>query len=304
MMIKNKTQKGFLLVLAAAFISGFSIFLNKFGVSMSDPYLFVGLKNVIVGVFLVGIVLLLNRRALGQITKKQWVLLALVGLIGGAIPFLMFFKGLSLTLAVKAGFIHKSMFLVIAMFSVLFLKNKPNKFVWLGVAALLIGNILFLNIKPQALNIGDALIFGSILLWSIEILLSKKLLSDLSVSVVAGSRMFFGSVFIWIFLLTTNQAMLVSSLSVVQWGWVGITAVLLIGYVTTFYSGLRYVSAVEATSVLALGAPITALLTMIFLDKSLSGLAAIGIVLIVFGLFSVYKLQTVKLLQWRLIRNR
>ena len=146
--------------------------------------------------------------------------------------------------------------------------------------------------------------FGSVLVWSVEILLSKKLLSDLPVSVVAGSRMFFGSVFIWIFLLTTGQAVLASNLSVMQWGWIGITAVLLIGYVTTFYSGLRYVSAVEATSVLALGATITALLTMIFLDKSLSGLAVVGIILMTFGLLTVFKLQNIKLLQWRLLRNK
>ena len=304
MIMKGKKQKGFLLVLATAFISGFSIFMNKFGVAMSDPYLFAGLKNVVVGAFLVGVVLLLNRQTIRTLTKKQWGLLLLVGLIGGAIPFLMFFKGLTLTLAVKAGFIHKSMFLVIAMLSILFLKARPSKLVWLGVTALLIGNILFLNIKPQALNVGDALVFGSVLLWSVEIMLSKRLLSDLPVSIVAGSRMFFGSIFIWAFLLFTGQTVLVSSLTVAQWGWVGITAVLLIGYVTTFYSGLRYVSAVEATSVLALGAPITALLTMIFLDKSLSGLAVVGMALIVFGLFAIFRMQDVKLSQWHLIRNR
>jgi len=304
MIMENKTKKGFLLVLATACISGLAIFLNKFGVSMSDPYLFAGLKNIIVGVFLVGIVLLFNKQIIRTITKKQWLLLLLVGLIGGAIPFLMFFKGLTLTLAVKAGFIHKSMFLVIAMLSVLFLKTKPSKFVWLGVAALLVGNVLFLNIQPQALNLGDALIFGSVLLWSVEILLSKRLLSELPTNVVAGSRMFFGSVFIWAFLFITGKTVLVSSLTLTQWGWAGVTAALLIGYVATFYSGLRYISAIEATSVLALGAPITALLTMIFLDKSLSGVAVVGIVFIMFGLFTIFKMQGAKLFQWHLIKNK
>jgi len=304
MIIKNKINVGFLLILMTAFISGLSIFLNKFGVAISDPYLFAGLKNSLAALFLVGLVLLSKRLAIKKITKKYWLLLILVGLLGGAIPFLLFFKGLSLTLAVKAGFIHKSMFLIITMLSVLFLKNKPSKFVWLGVTALLCGNILFLNIKPQALNIGDGLIFISVLLWSVEILLSKRLLSDLPVSIVAGARMFFGSIFIWIFLFITGQATLVSGLNWEQWGWVGLTSLLLIGYIVTFYSGLRLVSAVEATSVLALGAPITALLTMIFLDNSLSISAVMGIILMVFGLAVVYKLQGVKLLPWRLLKNR
>lgn len=300
----NKTKKGFLLVLATAFISGFSIFLNKFGVAMSDPYLFVGLKNLIVGVFIVGMILLLNRGALKNITNKQWGLLLLVGLIGGAIPFLMFFKGLSLTLAVKAGFIHKGMFLIVTMLSLIFLKTKPNKYVWVGVISLLIGNILFLNIRPQALNTGDLLVLMAVILWSIEVLLSKKLLADVSFQIVAGARMFFGSIFIWMFLFLTGQAMTITNLSLTQWGWVGITAALLIGYVITFYSGLRYISAIEATSILALGAPITAILTMIFLDKSISGMSIIGILLIVLGLFAIFKLHSIRLLQWRSIKSR
>ncbi|MBL7021776.1 DMT family transporter [Patescibacteria group bacterium] len=304
MIMKDKTKKGFLLVLATAFISGISIFVNKFGIAMSDPYVFAGLKNTVVAVFLVGALLLINKQSLKEIKGKQWLLLLLIGLIGGAIPFLMFFKGLSLTLAVKAGFIHKSMFLVIALMSVVFLKNKPSKYVWVGIISLLIGNILFLNIKPQALNIGDLLVFGSVLLWSVEILLSKKLLNDLPANIVAGSRMFFGSIFIWVFLLITGKFSLVTNLSMEQWGWVGITAVLLIAYVTTFYSGLKHVSAVEATSVLALGAPITAILTMVFLDKSMSGMAFIGIAFIIFGLYIMYSLKSLNIKQWRLLRNR
>jgi len=303
-MINNKTKKGFLFVLATAGISGFSIFLNKFGVAINDPYIFAGIKNILVGIFFVGIVMLLNKHSLNEISKKQWMLLAIVGLIGGAIPFLMFFKGLSITLAVKAGFIHKSMFLIVAMLSAIFLKNRHNKYVSLGVLSLVIGNALFLNIKPQALNVGDLLVLGAVLLWSIEIILSKRLLVDLSVSVVAGSRMFFGSIFIWLFLIISGKAVLVSSLNMQQWSWVGITAVLLIGYVMTFYSGLKYVSPVEATSVLALGAPITAILTMIFLDGSISGLAILGILFITLGLFVVYKTRMISLRQWVLAKNK
>ncbi|MFW0862230.1 MAG: DMT family transporter [Candidatus Komeilibacteria bacterium] len=303
-MINNKRRKGFLFVLATAGISGFSIFLNKFGVAMNDPYVFAGLKNVLVGIFFVGIVMLINKYPLKEISKKQWVLLITVGLIGGAIPFLMFFKGLSLTLAVKAGFIHKSMFLIVAMLSALFLKQAQNKYVWIGIVSLLIGNVLFLNIKPQVLNFGDLLVLGAVLLWSVEIILSKKLLVNLPTSVVAGSRMFFGSIFIWLFLILSGKAMLVSNLNLEQWGWVGITAVLLIGYVGTFYSGLKYVSAVEATSVLALGAPITAILTMIFLDKTISGLAVIGILFITLGLFVLYRAQKISLGQWSLVKNK
>lgn len=62
-MIKNK---GYFLVLGTAFISGFSIFINKFGVSVINPYIFTFLKNAVVALILCAIILtaLLNFSAL------------------------------------------------------------------------------------------------------------------------------------------------------------------------------------------------------------------------------------------------
>lgn len=301
-MNQTNKQTGFKLVLATAIISGISIFINKFGVAISDPYLFVGLKNLLVGMFFIGLIIMFDRKVLRNIKRKQWLLLILIGLLGGSIAFLLFFKGLAITAAVKAGFIHKSMFLVIAFLSILLYKKKPNKVVWVGVAALLLGNMLFLNIKPQVLNWGDLLVVGAVLLWSLEIMLAKRLLANLPARVVAGGRMVFGSLFIWLFLLFTGQATQLTSLTIQQLAWAGLTSVFLFGYVITFYSGLKYVTAVEATSILAIGAPITAVLTMVFLDKSVTITMMVGVLLIVMGLLFIWQIKKIKL--WHLISNK
>src|SRR3989344_5494999 len=94
---KNMIQnKGYFLVFLTAVISGFSIFINKFSVSAINPYVFTGLKNVIVAVFLSSLFIFLKDFKIFRTAKiKEWILLAVIGLVGGSIPFLLFFKGLS-----------------------------------------------------------------------------------------------------------------------------------------------------------------------------------------------------------------
>ena len=197
-MIKSLLKNGYLLVLMTALISGFSIFLNKFGVTMTNPYLFAGLKNVVVGVFLLGFILLYDKKVIVSLQKKQWLLLILIGLIGGAIPFLLFFKGLSITLAVKAGLLHKSIFILIAAFSYFFYRTRLPKIVIIGLLGLLAGNVIYLNVRAISFNWGDLLVLEAVIFWAIEIIFAKKLLIELPARVVAGGRMIFGSIFIWI----------------------------------------------------------------------------------------------------------
>lgn len=257
-------RKGILFVLATAVISGVSIYVNSLGVKFANPYVFTGMKNVLVGLALLSLIMALKEwKSLRALTKKQWWQLTLIGLIGGAIPFLLFFKGLSITVGAKGGFIHKTMFLYVALLAIMFLKEKMNKSLLIGIGALLFGNILFLGIRPQGLNWGDGLIFLSTLFWAVEIVISKKALQKLSVRVVAWGRMFFGAMFILLFLFSTNQLSTVFAYNPEQWMWIAITSVFLFGYVFTFYHGLKYVRASVATALLALGAPITGLITLI-----------------------------------------
>ena len=65
--------KGFLLILSTAIISGFAIFINKFGVSIVNPYVFTGLKNITVAILICCFLLLMKDwKILKNLSKKQW----------------------------------------------------------------------------------------------------------------------------------------------------------------------------------------------------------------------------------------
>lgn len=282
-------KKGIIFIIATALISGVSIYVNSLGVKFSNPYVFTGIKNVLVGVVLFSIILAFKEwKVLKKLTRKDWWRLTFIGLIGGCIPFLLFFKGLSMTIGANGGFIHKTLFIYVSFMAIIFLKEKMNKSLLIGLGALLVGNVLFLGIQAQAVNWGDGLILLATLFWSVEIILSKKALVSLSPRIVAWGRMFFGSIFIMLFLVNTRQVGELFAYNPEQWKWIAITSLLLVGYVFTFYHGLKYTRASVATSILAIGAPITGLITLVANEGvSWAPQKIWGIVLILIGIISI-----------------
>jgi len=257
-------NKGYLLVFLTAIISGFSIFINKYGVSVVNPYIYTFLRVLAVAVFLTALISLFKDwQKIKKLTKKQWVFLVLIGFVGGSIPFLLFFKGLSQTLAAKSSFIHKTMFVYVALLAHLFLKEKIDRKFLFGGVFLLIGNLILLKKFPIEINKGDLLVFLATLLWAIENTISKYALKDLEGRIVAWGRMFFGVIFIFLFLLPSGQLHLIFNLNLKQIFWVLITAIILFGYVMTWYSGLKLIPVSQATVILLFGSPITTFLNLI-----------------------------------------
>ena len=285
-------RKGLLLVFLTAIISGISIFVNKFGVSGIDSTVFTFAKNILVGLLLLGIILGLNEfKNLKVLEKKDWLYLLVVGLVGGAIPFVLFFRGLQLTNSVAGSFVHKLMFVFVAVFAVIFLKEKISKKIWIPATALIIGNFFLLNISITSfsLDLGIVLVLVAALFWSAENVLSKRLLNKQSLEpkVLAFGRLFFGSLFIMAYLVFTGKFSLIYGLSWTQFSWILITVPFLLMYVLTWYSGLKHVKVTTATSILLLGSPITALLSFVFLGSVFTIMQAIGSLLIIGGIISL-----------------
>ena len=282
-------NKGLLLVFCTAIISGFSIFISSFGVKVMSPYIFTGLKNIVTVLFLVIFVFLLREhKQLKLLKKKDWLTLVAIGLIGGSVPFLMFFKGLSLASAGAGALIHKNMFLLVAVLAFVFLKEKIDKKLMLGMSMLVLGNLFLLNVTNLiSLGAGELLIIGATVLWAVENVISKKAVAAISPRIVALGRMFFGFLFILIFWTATGQLSLLGSLTVSQLSWVWLTALILFAYVTTWYTGLKYIEVSKAACVLVLGAPITSLLNLLA-GKVMTGGQLIGIGLITLGIFVIF----------------
>ena len=279
------TQNATLLALTTALISGVSVFVNKFAVgTVSDPILFSAAKNALVAVLLVGIVVAVKQhKEWRTLSKKQWGQLGLIGLVGGALPFALFFSGLALIPAASGALIHKTFFIWVALLAALFLHERLNAYQWLGVGALLAANIVVGGFTGFSGSLGELLVLGATLLWAFENIVAKRALGELSALTVASGRMVFGALFLLAFLTMTGRVTGLGEMSLIGLGWTLLTAVFLLGYVVTWYSALKRAPASYVAALLVPAALITNVLSAVFITGALSESQVLAGFLMVLG---------------------
>ena len=280
----RKHGKGAYFALVAAIISGFSIYINKFAVvRIEDPFVFTAAKNLMVAASLFALLILPKALPeLRSLSRNQWLTLGAIGCFGGGIPFLLFFYGLSLSTAASAALIHKTLFIWVAILAVFFLGERPGKIHIVALLALVGGNVLLLG-WPGSLPVGEGslLVLAATILWAIEAIVAKKAMARMSTNVAAFGRMFFGALVMLAYLALTGKLTIVASFSGQQIGWVALTGIFLLGYVTVYYTALKHAPASIVASILVLGSVITSLLYAILDARSYSLDQVAGMLLIV-----------------------
>ena len=254
------------LVLATAVISGVSTFANSYAVQGTNSDAFVTVRNLAVAAMIAPVALTAARFAPRKLSRSDLGWLAVIGLVGGAIPFLLFFHGLELATnaggAATASFVYRTLFLMAAVLGVVVLRERFPLKVFVGAALLVVGNVLLLSLISPLWTPGTTYVLAATVFWAVEYTLSKRLLSRLPSTTVGFGRMGFGAVFLLGYLALTSQYGGVAALSGAQWGWVALSAILLTAFVLTWYAGLQRTDLVVATSVLVLGFPVTWLLAI------------------------------------------
>ncbi|MFA6272469.1 MAG: DMT family transporter [Patescibacteria group bacterium] len=288
-------QKGILLAIGAALVSGVANFINKNGVSaVGEPFVYTAMKNIVTAVLLLGVLFAFkNFRQIRKLTKRDWMKLGIIGLIGGGIPFLLFFKGLSLTSAASASLIHKTLFIWVALLAVPFLKEKFRWYQYGALVMLFFGNFIILGPSKFNWGQGETLVFLATLLWSVEFIVAKQILKTIHPNIVAWARMTIGIFFISLFLMFTSRFDNLLSASFAGWGWSMLTGAILFLFVLTWYHALKRAPATLVTSVLVFASPITTFLDEVFQKKTLVWDSAVGSLLIIIGI-AVFSLAAVR----------
>ncbi len=277
---------GILLILLTVLISGVSNFVNFYAVQGTSSDAFLTARNVAVAVMLLPLGLLATLRVRRTLTKVDWAKLATIGLIGGAIPFLLFFRGLAMagaSGAATATFGYRTLFLMASVLGIVFLRERLSSRLILAAVLLLAGNVLLLSLTAPIWTDGTAYVLLATALWAGEYTLSKHTLRNVPAGTVALSRMGFGGIFLVGYLAMSGQLGSIGALSGVQWEWVALSAILLVGFVTTWYAGLKTVDVSVATAVLTLAFPITWALGVLASTTTFGLGQAAGVVAIVLG---------------------
>ncbi len=258
-------KKGIIFAILTACISGFSIFYNKqVIVSGIDPLIFNITHNGGVALILSFIILASGRKKfLTGLKVSGWKKLFLIGLVGGSIPFMLYFEGLRSVAAVNANLIHKTLFVWVALLAIPLLGERLNVWQTTGYTLILLSNLFIGGFHGFQTNTGELLIFFATLLWSVENIIAKVALADMEADIVAWGRMFFGTIILIAASIPMQKFGLLFSLPVSYIIPLIVSTLLLTGYVITWYKALKYAPATLVTSVLVLATPITSILSSI-----------------------------------------
>ena len=259
-------RTGLLLAFGTACISGVAVFLNSYGVkAFGNASTYTTAKNVVAALVLILLAAAMSARRPGTVLTRpsrprQWAGLAVVGVLGGAVAFLLFFEGLARASSTDAAFLHKTLLVWVALLALPLLGERLGAIHVVAIALLVVGQIGLAGGVTTIFGPGQLMVLGATLVWAAEVVIAKRLLADLSSWTVGLTRMGVGSVVLVAWTLIRGQGGALTTLTGTQWMWVLLTGVILAGYVSTWFAALSRAPAVDVTAVLVVGAVITALL--------------------------------------------
>ena len=268
--LPRTSKTGLALAFATALISGVAVFANGYGVTAfgSGGGVYTTAKNLVAAVvlLLVGAVATKTRSDEGFTrprTGREWAGLGVVAVIGGSVPFLLFFEGLARASSIQAAFIHKSLLIWVVLLAWPLLGERIGPLQVVAIGLLLVGQAALQGgVGEIGAGGGEMMILAATLLWSVEVIVAKKLLGSLSSLTVGTARMALGCVVLLGYLAVTGGIDDLLAVSATQWAWAALTGGLLAAYVATWYLALARARAIDVTAVLVFGAVVTAILAI------------------------------------------
>ena len=293
-----RERVGLLLAVCAGVVSGAAIFLNGYGVrAVGDATVYTTGKNAVSALALLAVVATLHSTARPLLTPPAGPRPALgllaVAVIGGSVPFVLFFEGLSRESSTSAAFLQKTLVVWVSLLAVPLLRERVGRLQVAAIALVVLGQAMtgtsLRGVLHMSFGSGELLILTATVMWAAEVVLVKRLLGSLPSWTVALARMALGSLLLLGWLAVHGRLGELWQLDANQWRWVAATGVVLAAYVSLWFAAVARARAVDVTAVLVVGAPITAALAALVqgvaLQPQLPGLAltTLGVAVVLLG---------------------
>ena len=265
-------KKGIYLALATAAFSGVANFVNQFTVRyIGDALVFTTIKNSLVALLIISVLIIFKKLSeIKRLNLKDIGLLLSIGVIGGSLPFYLFFSALAQMPAINASLIHKSLVIWVALLAVPFLKERFSKLQLLAIMTVFGANLVVGGFKGFAFNRPEFFVLAATILWSIENVIAKITLRRVDPDIVIASRMGIGSAILVMTVVILGKGQMLFSLKPDQFALTFLTTLLLFGYVSTWYRALRLAPITLVATILTLATLVTNGLSAVFVTHKLT----------------------------------
>ena len=269
-------NQGINFAIITAIISGISIFINKYAVGSIQPVLvFTTVKNSAVAILIFALLIISKKILLvKKLSSREIKFLLLIGLVGGALPFYLYFTGLSLIPAINAALIHKTLVIWVAILAAPLLGEKLSRLQIVAITALFFSNLFVGGFTKFQFSIGELMVLAATLLWAVENIFAKKILSTVDSDIVVAARLGIGSLVLLLasVIFYPQSIRNLPSLQPIQLVWLSATIITLFFYTTTWYRALKSAPATIVTAILVASTLVTNLLSVVFVTHNFQAL--------------------------------
>lgn len=292
--MKNE-NRGVILAIAAAIVSGMAIPANKFFEVNLDPAVFTAVRAVIIGIVFFFIASYQAKKQNRHFRSVPWRYLLAIAIIGGAAAFLLYFTGLKLTTAGRAAFLYHSVLTIsTVLFAAAFLNERINGKMAIALLIMLAGVVtLYVSQVPQSRlwsdpSLGDTLVIAASVLWGAEYVISKSAIGLGETNfVISFARMFFGGLVLFGFVVISGNLGQLLSLTLQAWINIFASTLLLFADVLFWYWSIMYINVSKATMLLLIAPVISLLGGILWLGEPAPLMQIAGSLIILAGAYFV-----------------
>ena len=279
----KRHTKGIILFFLCVITFGIDPLLGK-PISHYDPFLLTFITAFIGSVLLFPFVFP-QRRELKKLNRDHWFLLILIGVLSQVVAFFLFFKGLQFGTATEASFLNGASALFALAVAHYWLHERITKLQYVGAAIMFFGLYVFTTLFSLEISSASIYFIAAAFFWGSMQVVAKRLSHNVSMLMIAFSRMFIGTMFLLPFVYGSLGDLLTAS-------FIDLVFMFFFGFVfavslVAFYSAIRYLKASEASFVVLLAPFVTAVLGYFFLGEILVPLQWFGGVLMFLGLYLI-----------------
>ena len=283
----GRARTGVWLALVAAIVSGVAVFVNAYGVrAVPDATVYTTAKNLVAAIVLIGLFAAgrSGRAVPVRLTPRRLAGLATVAVVGGSIPFVLFFEGLARASSTQSAFIQKTLVVWVALLAVPLLGERLGPLHVAAIGTLVAGQaVLAGGLDRLRLGTGEWLVLAATLLWAVEVVLARRLLRDVPADVLGVARMGGGVLLLLGWVAVSGRWHAMAGLTISGWAWAALTGVILAGYVALWFAALAAAPAVDVTAVLVVAAVITAVLNIAVKGTATTAATGVGLAIVLAG---------------------
>jgi len=293
--MKNKNLLVFFLLFLVSFFWAGSFVVSKITLGEVPPIHLGFLRFLVATPIMVLILFIKNKGKIKHPRKKELISLAILGLTGGTLHYIFQFTGIKYTTASTSAVLISIDVIIIAILSIVFLKEENSIKKTLGIIISFLGVfiIIFAQMKNETIIfdniffIGCILIIISALSWAIYSIMSKKLLKKYDIFTVLTYTFVFGLFFFLPFILQDIKEVF----NVSSAGWLGVMYLAILstvfGYAGWNYA-LKHIEASKAAIFLNF-VPLLAIVMSFFYGENITLFFIFGAILIIFGVYLAQK---------------